>query len=399
MSILRAPALVLVLLLTPGVALAGDETRPGLLLESRLRSETVVQDGLAANAHALTLRTRLGWRSPTMADFQFLVEGEGVSVLDDRYSAPLDPVAGRPAVADGAVWELNRAQVRWTGVPHSEVVIGRQRLALGNSRFVGNVGWRQNEQTFDAVKLVTTALKPVTLTYAWSNRVQRPLGDKHPQGVWRGDIQMVQAEMTTPIGDLTGYGLVTDFDNAAAQSSSTWGVRLAGSRPLTPGIAMTYAAEYARQRNNGANPARFDLDYQVASVGLQHARWSATLVRERLDGDGTVGFQTPLGSGHGFQGWSDVIAATPVFGVRDLYLRGQTSVDVKALHRPLRLTVEAHDFRDAAAKFRLGSELDVSAAVAINPHWSLELKAARFEGERTGFPDTSKAWAILDYHY
>ena len=85
-------------------------------------------------------------------------------MLDDRYSAPVDPVPGRPAVADGETLELNRAQVRWTGLPETEVTVGRQRLNVGSGRFVGNSGWRQNEQTFDAVRFATTALKPVTLT-------------------------------------------------------------------------------------------------------------------------------------------------------------------------------------------------------------------------------------------
>ena len=59
-----------------------------ILFETRLRSETVDQQGFIDQAHALTLRTRLGWRSPTEHGLQLLIEGEGVAVLDDRYSIP-----------------------------------------------------------------------------------------------------------------------------------------------------------------------------------------------------------------------------------------------------------------------------------------------------------------------
>ena len=31
--------------------------------------------------------------------------------------------------------------------------MGRQRIILNNARFIGNAGFRQNEQTFDAVRL------------------------------------------------------------------------------------------------------------------------------------------------------------------------------------------------------------------------------------------------------
>ncbi|HYC67317.1 alginate export family protein [Brevundimonas sp.] len=382
----------------PAVALAqtADEGAR-IIFENRLRSETVDQQGFARQAHALTLRTRLGWRSPTVADLQLLVEGEGLAVLDDRYSAPVDPTPGRPAVADGETLELNRAQLRWTGLTGTEVVAGRQRLIVGNGRFVGNSGWRQNEQTFDAVRLSTTAFKPVTVTWVFADRVQRPLGHEHPQGVWRGDIHLLQAEADTPVGRVSGFGLSLDLDNAPAQSSTTLGLRLAGSRPLKEDMSLTWSGEYAVQSDGGANPADYSVDFQAVAVGMQTPRWSAALGYERFDGDGTAGFQTPLGSGHGFLGWSDVITTTPAFGVRDLFLRGH--VGLPAFGRTLRLTAEAHAFHDPDGDFGLGRELDLSASLPIDGHWSVELKAARFEGDHPLFGDADKGWLILDYRY
>ena len=382
-------------------AAAAAQTPPDaegrILFESRLRGETVDQQGFAEQAYALTLRTRLGWRSPTAHGLQLLVEGEGVAVLDDRYSAPVDPVPGRPAIADGETLELNRAQLRWTGLPDTEITVGRQRLVVGNSRFIGNSGWRQNEQTFDAVRVATTAFKPMTLTWAFADRVQRPLGHEHAQGIWRGDIHLLQAEADTPVGRLSGFGLAIDLDNAPVQSSTTVGARLAGSRPLADELSLTWAGEYAVQRDNGANPADYVLDFRAAALGLQTPRWSAGLGYERFDGDGVSGFQTPLGSGHGFLGWSDVIVATPAFGVRDLFVRGQVSIP--ALGRTVRLTAEAHAFHDADGAFELGRELDLSASLPINGHWSVELKAAHFEAGHPAFADTDKGWLILEYRY
>lgn len=390
-------ALVLGLIPVAAAAQAVPDADARILFESRLRSETVDQQGFAEQAHALTLRTRLGWRSPTAHGLQLLVEGEGVVVLDDRYSAPVDPVAGRPAVADGETLELNRAQLRWTGLPDTEVTVGRQRLIVGNGRFVGNSGWRQNEQTFDAVRVASTALKPVTLTWAFADRVQRPLGHEHAQGVWRGDIHLLQAEMDTPVGRLSGFGLAIGLDNAPAQSSTTVGARLAGSRLLADDLSLTWAGEYAVQSDGGANPADYALDFQAAALGLQTPRWSAGLGYERFDGDGVSGFQTPLGTGHGFLGWSDVIGATPAFGVRDLFVRGQVSIP--ALGRTVRLTAEAHAFHDADGVHDLGRELDLSASLPIDGHWSVELKAAHFESGHPAFADTDKGWLILEYRY
>lgn len=400
MTMRRAAALALALAAVPAAAAAqtaADDAGARVLFETRLRSETVDQQGFIDRAQALTLRARLGWRSPTAHGLQLLIEGEGVAVLDDRYSAPSDPIPGRPAVADGETLELNRAQVRWTGLPDTEFTVGRQRLVVGNGRFVGNSGWRQNEQTFDAVRLATTALKPVALTWVFADRVQRPLGHAHPQGVWRGDIHLLQVETDTSVGRLSGFGLSIDLDNAPAQSSTTVGARLAGSRPAGADLSLTWAGEYAVQSDNGANPADYSLDFQAVALGLQTPRWSAGLGYERFDGDGVSGFQTPLGTGHGFLGWSDVITTTPAFGVRDLFLRGH--VGVPAWGRTVRLTAEAHVFHDADGAFDLGRELDLSAALPIDSHWSLELKAAHFEGEHPAFGDADKGWLILEYRY
>ena len=400
MTLRSASALALLIAAVPAAAAAqatADDAGARILFETRLRSETVDQQGFADQAHALTLRTRLGWRSATAHGLQLLIEGEGVAVLDDRYSAPVAPVPGRPAVADGETLELNRAQVRWTGLPGADLTLGRQRLSVGNGRFIGNSGWRQNEQTFDAVRLVSTALRPVTLTYVFADRVQRPLGREHVQGVWRGDIHLLQAEADTPAGRLSGFGLMIDLDNAAAQSSTTIGARLAGSRRLGGDLSVTWAGEYAVQSDNGSNPADYSLDFQAAAVGLQAPRWSAGLGYERFDGDGAAGFQTPLGTGHGFLGWSDVITTTPAFGVRDLFLRGQLSVPT--LGRTMRVTGEAHAFHDAGGDIELGQELDLSAALPIDGHWSVELKGAHFKGDRPTYGDADKAWLSLEYRY
>ena len=175
----------------------------------------------------------------------------------------------------------------------------------------------------------------------FADRVQRR-GPRARQGVWRGDIHLLQVRGGDPVGRLSAFGLSIDLDNAAAQSSTTIGARLAGSRPVSDDLSVTWAGEYAVQSDNGSNPADYSLDFQAAALGLQTPRWSAGLGYERFDGDGASGFQTPLGSGHGFLGWSDVIAATPASGSR--------SVRARAAERPRPSADDAADGR--GARFR-----------------------------------------------
>src|SRR6185436_13070135 len=122
------------------------------IVDTRLRYENVDQAGLAKDANALTARARLGVEA-TEGPLSFLVEAEGTLALNESYFSGLNRKATYPIVADPENIELNRIQVQYKGLPGTVVTAGRQRINLDDQRFVGSVGWRQNEQTFDAVRV------------------------------------------------------------------------------------------------------------------------------------------------------------------------------------------------------------------------------------------------------
>jgi hypothetical protein len=371
------------------------EAPKGLILESRLRYETVSQDGISKDAQAVTLRTRLGYETPAFHGFKALVEGETVTALSDRYNSSTNGKTGYPLVTDPETTELNRAQLSWTGT-QGEAVIGRQRLILANARFVGNVGFRQNEQTFDAAKLVYRPSPKVSVTYAYIDKVHRIFGEDHPQGNWRSDSHLAQLDAKTGLGQVSAYGYLLDFANAPTQSSATWGVRLTGSRPLTPSLSGTYEAEYARQTDYRNSPTSFDLDYVVLSAGLKTKTSAVALGLEQLDGDGRRGFSTPLATLHAYQGWADVFLATPANGVRDLSLTGG-SVLKGPRGKPVKIQAVLHRFDEARGGAGLGRELDASVSMPLTPKIGAELKAAVFQGDRPAFPDRTKIWLTLEF--
>ena len=55
---------------------------------------------------------------------------------------------------------------------------GRQELIFDNARFVGNVGWRQHHQTFDAINVSNESVAGATFRYAYVDRVHRIFGDR-----------------------------------------------------------------------------------------------------------------------------------------------------------------------------------------------------------------------------
>lgn len=410
-TVARAALLTLVVMATPAIASAqslAPSSGPGpaaassrsgdILFESRLRYEGVSQDGLD-DASALTVRARLGWQTPERSDFRVLVEGEAVVALVGDYNDTIHGPATYPVVADPEAFELNRLQVAWTGLPDTEVVVGRQRIVFGTARFVGNVGFRQNEQTFDAVKVTTRAFEPLTVTWAWIDRVHRVFGDDSPVGEWRSDSHLVNVDAPTPMGKVTAYGYLLDFSNASAQSSATWGARLEGSRDLSPDWSALYTVEYARQSEYGANPARFDLDYGLVSAGLKRGPFTATLALERLDGNGAQAFQTPLATLHAFQGWADVFLTTPKDGLRDVSATASYAVAHPPVGRSAVLTASWRNFHDADGSTRYGGELDLSMRLVLDSHWAFELKGAHFDGAAPAFPDREKVWAALDYRF
>jgi hypothetical protein len=370
------------------------ESLAKLLLESRLRYETVDQDGFAQDAVAVTLRTRLGLETKTWRGWSALVEGEAVTALEEDYNSTTNGRLAYPVVADPEATELNRAQLAWKG-EGGGVTLGRQRIILGDARFVGSVGFRQNEQTFDAVRVDLRPSEKVSVSYAYVDRVQRVFGPDSAQGAWDSRSHLAQMEAKTPAGLLTLHGQLLDLPDAPAMSSATFGARLAGKRPLGEGRALTYHAAYARQTDYADAPRNFDLDYAALGAGVETpAVWASAGV-ERLDGDGRRGFQTPLATLHAFQGWADVFLTTPPNGIRDLHLKAGGALDVGG--RKLRLAIAAHDFADADGGADYGRELDAAVVAPINKHWSAELKAARFDGAGAAWPDRTKVWLTLEF--
>lgn len=382
----------------PQVAAAADTPPGDVIFDARLRYETLSQDGFGQDAQALTLRTRLGYETPAWRGFKLLAEGENVTAIVDHYNSTTNGETAYPVVADPETTDLNRLQISYTGEA-GQGVVGRQRIILGNARFIGNSGFRQTEQTFDAVRIGLRPTPSLALTYVYIDRVHRVFTAKSVQGDWVSDSHLVQAEATTPLGQLTGYGYLLDFENAPAQSSATWGTRLAGSHKLSGALSATYEAEFAHQSDYRNSPSAFDLTYIDLGVGLTSGPRSASLGFERLDGNGRRGFQTPLATLHAFQGWADVFLTTPVHGVRDINLRASTSVKPQGWRGPIRLQAAVHDFAEADGGQGYGREIDVLVSTPLTAHITAELKAAAFDGATPVFADRTKVWLTLEAKY
>ncbi len=372
---------------TASLADAIRNGKAGLAL--RYRVESVDQDGSAKEALASTLRTTLNYRTAAYRGWSAFVEAENVADLgaDDQHnnvgSGSLgNGVTDRPVIADPAQTELHQAYLRWTG-DTTTVTVGRQALALGDQRFVGPVGWRQNHQSFDAFAIHNHGLDKVVFDYVFVDEVQRIFGDSKPMA-----SHLASAAFSTGIGKVTAYGWLLDYDETVdrALSRTTLGLELAGKRNRDR-YSWLYELEYATQSDAGDNPADVDAGYLHGSLGVATAAKTTFKVGwELLEGNGGADrFLTPLATLHKFNGWADKFLATPGAGLEDLYLQ------LSGSRNKLAWTIKAHDFNADSSSASYGSELDAQLTWKGPQGLVFGVKGAYYDADEFA-TDTTKLW-------
>lgn len=368
------------------------DARP--LLDLRLRSESVTQDDLPEDAHALTLRGRIGFESGKVLETSLLAEAEIVWPLDDRYNSTVNGKTTHPVVADPENYEINRLQLVNTALPATIVTFGRQRVSQDDHRFVGNVGWRQNEQTFDALRVVNTSVPHLTLDLTYVSQVNRVFGRESPAGRYEGDSYLLNAGYSTRIGKVIGFVYRLQFDEAPTDASQTLGVRWLGERAVGP-MTLAWKASYASQRDSENNPLRYRLDYRALELTGSTSTFEAGLGIEVLEGAGVKGFATPLATLHQFQGWADKFLGTPADGIDDRYVSfGWKTPRLGAFER-ISAGVAWHWYESERTGVDYGSELNLR----IQGQWRRftgMLKYAAYDAESFS-TDTRKIGAQVEY--
>lgn len=385
------------------------------IFESSLRSEHVDQQGFANQADAVTWRNRFGFTSGEFKNFKALIEVDSVQALQSDYNSTLNGKTTYPTVLDPQVTEINRAQITWTPSETTTVTVGRQRMILDDARFIGNVGWRQDEQTFDAVRVDTTLWR-VKLTGAYIGRVNRVAGDAKD---WTSNSYLLNASYSVSEAlKFTAFEYAFDFKtaattilpaditNAKVSSVTTSGLRAFGSQWAGP-LKLNYVVQYAGQTPSGDNPApHFNLHETMLEGAATWDIYTFKLNYEALEGNGTQGFITPLGTVHAFEGFADVFASTGgnktfANGIDDLnatfVIAGHTKPWAPWIMNPT-LTVVYHDLKSDRLGMDIGKEWDAVLTAGITKNLSLMLKYADFERADPTMPASrTKTWIMLQY--
>ncbi|MHB0817573.1 alginate export family protein [Stutzerimonas stutzeri] len=419
MSSIQPSRLALALLaagLAVNTAASAEESFSNLFTEAkpifdlRYRYEHVDQDNALRHANAQTLRTRIGVQTGSWYGLSALVEADNLSRLGKAaYNNTRNGQTDYSAVPDPDGSEINQALLRYDHAQGSAVV-GRQRINLDNQRFVGGVGWRQNEQTYDGLLGQLKPIDGLALTYAYIDNINSIFGPEdnrfdnftNPANI-EGHSHLINARyQAMPELTVTAYSYLLGLDNIASVnsaamlgslSSKTTGVRLNGAVQ-----GVSYVLEYARQKDYADNPLELSSEYYLAELGYTIKGVALKGGMEVLGGDssgaGNRAFQTPLATKHAFQGWADTFLLTPADGVQDVYVGGSLPLFGGTLQ------LWYHDFRAERGSQQYGKELDISYSRAIPLVKGLvaTVKYAGYDADDFSV-DTEKLWAQLQYSY
>ena len=360
-------------------------------------------------SHALTLRARLGLKTKSFNGFSALVEGEFTQAIIDDYNAGAGPEAdpydpSNSVILDPETIELNQAYLQYEGFD-TTFKLGRQRIIYDNAAFIGNVGWRQNEQTYDAFSIVNKSIDGLTLNYAFINQVNRIFGSDADSPVTpkfgnvqdlSADIHLFNASYAGIKGvTLGGYVYLMDFEDFQPFDNNTFGISAKGNV-----AGLTLYGELAFQDQAGLM-SDGDAAYYHVTATKAFGTQSLTLGVEQLG----AGFKTPLATVHAFNGFSDATDAARLNGAHN----GLTDVYIShtiPIFCGIKWMNALHAFGDDEFSTGYGWEFDSVLTKKFNDNFTAIAKFAQFEtngdpytGGAAGkaLPTTQRVSVELDY--
>lgn len=400
----------------------------------RLRYEDVKVDPIAPaiaplDATALTIRSRLGYETAPFHGFTALIEFEDTHTVlgEDDYAPETTQTPAYAPIVDPQVTEINRAYIRYRGVPKLDMGYGRQRIILDNQRYIGSVAWRQDEQTFDAFTAKYDGIPNWSFYYAYIDRVN---GIASIKPTYNFDLETSDNIFNISysgfvLGKITAYGYFLDnqepdtaLRNVAPdvnalnpalryQSNDTIGARFDGVYilPTTLPLRLFYTAEYAQQELTTPTDVEFDTDYSLFEAGVGYTTkfgmLSFKLAQETLgsDKEGTAlrGFQTPYATKHAFNGWADMFLNTPDGGLQDRY-----ATVFADLPYGVKFTAMYHQYEEdkgpvsGGGAREIGDELNAQFVKSFGPNYTVGIKYGKYNRDNdynvaTNI-DTSKFW-------
>lgn len=351
------------------------------VIDIRARYEFADIDGFN-QSNALTVRERLGLKTQAWNGFSLFVEGEFSQAVVDEYNGgaigadPFNPLDS--LIADPETNELNQGYLQYTGWD-TTVKAGRQRLIYDNAAFIGNVGWRQNEQTYDGITLANTSIDKLTLNYAYINRVNRIFGSDADGDIKltpnveyvEGQVNLFNASYAGIEGVTLGaYAYLMSFDDLPVWDNNTFGLSAKGSL-----YDIALYGEGAFQDKAGLSTDE-TAGYAHVTATKTFGTQSVMLGMEWLG----AGFKTPLATVHAFNGYSDVTDPARISGAHNGLMDTYVAYTVPIFYG-IKWVNMFHILGDDSISAGYGWEYDTVLTKKFDDNFTALAKLAFFESE------------------
>lgn len=328
-------------------------------------------DNATKAAQGLITRTRLKYQTANFEGFDALVQAQYIGPISDNYSYPGGGDANYDVIADPEDFRLHQVYLAYTGYD-SHARVGSQEIILDNARFIGNVGWRLNAQSFNAGSIKNESVENLKLYYAYADSINTILGDinhKRQYHMLNGEYKLGESNQISGFAYLQRNDVAVQSDKLDTYGLRAWGKN--GKISHDAMIALQRDAYY------GSVFGEFDIDAVDVGAGVEYIS----------GGVGNEQFQTLNGTGHKFNGWADQFLGTGgglPGGLLDIY--GQVSV--VAIEK-LKLMGVAHYFNTAETTpggfdGNYGYEFDALAKYPVCKNFDVLAKVAYYiKGENT----------------
>jgi hypothetical protein len=369
-----------------------------LRLETRIRYVYIDEGDKSRNADVTTARAIVGMDIAITPQLKATLE-----IIHSDYLPPKrftdDPAAFTspyPLLPDPRHTGLNETHLTWTPTPDWTARLGRQRLKIGNERFVSDDNFRNVAQLFDGLLVRGSPFEGAQLSAGQFNRLRTRLGDSEPTQLTLMELAM------NPLRDMSVAAYAVRHQPLAQRSDvfrfgvadlSNWvvGAVVDGSYPL--GDVRAYYTLEAAQQRSVRDESELSARYLRAGVG---AGWKGWIARADHEVKGSIlgryGLQTTLTNQYAFNGNALVFFDTPTTGLRDTWMT------LRWEQGPWSMLGEYHWFRSDFGNQRYGREFDANLSYTINPRAYVRAQWARYRPATGGFStDIDKVWLTVGY--
>lgn len=355
-------------------------------INMRARYEGVDEDNAKKGANAGTLRTRLTYKTAGFMGINVLAEVDNVTAIG-QFNSTDNGNTGYSVVANPEGTDVNQIALTYKR-DDLKATAGRQRILHQGQRFVGGVGWRQNEQTYDSLRVEYALNSALNFDYVYIHNINRVFGDSSAKPDMHGAFQLVNVNYKiNKSHKVTGFAYNLDYDTSADSSTQTLGFDYDGKL----GVVYLHTS-YATQSDTADSTKDFSADYYAVDASIKVSSFKIKAGVEVLGSDNGVAFSTPLATLHKYQGFADKFLGTPATGIQDVFAGVATKIG------PVAVSATYHDFKSDVDSIDYGSELDLTAKYKFNKNVTGLVKYADYSADEHSV-DTSKLWVMVNVNF